>query len=293
MSESALGKATGSSDADDKESSVPVHHREEWLRRHYWDKEMSVYEMADVADVSARTIGDWMNKKGVEKRGNHKRAHAVANGNSEEAKRYRSKEWLRTQYVEENRSVIEMADVAGVTPTSICNWMDAAGIETRGPHQRSHIVQSDVTEILTDGAWLREQYVEKELSTLEIAERAGCTPATVSNWMEKHGIDARGPFECKPRGEDHPHWAGGHSLEYGPEWREKREKAIQRDGESCRRCGAERSTVRDRTRRDLHVHHIQKLKTFDNPSDAHELDNLLTVCSGCHAAIEGLPIDTR
>lgn len=276
-----------------KTTSAPDYHREEWLRRHYWDEQMSVYDMADVAGVSDRTISYWMDKNGVEKRGNHKRAHAVTNGDTATAERYRSEEWLRAQYVEENRSVIEMADAAGVTPTTICNWMDAAGVETRGPHQREHIVNADATEKLTDGEWLREKYHDEELSTPEIAERVDCTAAAVGNWLQKHGIEARNAKEAALRGDDHPDWDGGHTLEYGSEWRERREEAIKRDGEKCRRCGVTREVARETSGRDLHVHHIKKLKEFGIPAEGHRLGNLLTVCQGCHAALEGLPIDNR
>lgn len=293
MSESASGEADSDSDAPDKDSSVPVHHREEWLREHYWDKQMSVYEMAELADVSDRTISYWMDKKGVEKRGNHKRAHAVTNGETADAERYRSKEWLRTQYVGENKSVVEMADAAGVTPTTICNWMDAAGVETRDPHQREHIVNANANENLADSEWLREKYHGEELSTPEIAERVGRTQAAVAYWMRKHGVEWRSPKEAAVRGEEHPDWDGGHTLEYGGEWRERREEAIERDGEKCRRCGVTRKEVRETSGRDLHVHHIKKLKKFDDPSEGHRLENLLTVCQGCHAVLEGLPIDTR
>ena len=42
-----------------------------------------------------------------------------------------------------------------------------------------------------DEEWLREQYVEKKLSTLEIADKCGCSDVTISNWLKKHGIAAR------------------------------------------------------------------------------------------------------
>jgi 5-methylcytosine-specific restriction endonuclease McrA len=234
-----------------------------------------------------------MDKLGVEKRGNHKRADTVTDGDEPDAERYRSEEWLRTQYVEQNKSVVEMAEQAGVTPTTICNWMDAAGVEIRDPHQRDHIVSANASDKLADESWLRDKYVEERLSTPEIAERVGRTQAAVAYWMKKHGVEWRDSKEAAPRGEEHPDWDGGHTLEYGGEWQERREEAIQRDGEACRRCGTTREEARDKTGRDLHVHHIQKLKEFDDPSNGHELDNLLTVCQSCHAKIEGLPIDAR
>ena len=291
--ENACGEASSSTDADSIDSSVPVYHNEEWLRRHYWDKQMSTYEMGDIAGVSNRTIRYWMDKNDVEKRGNHKRTHAVTGKSPEDASKYKTKEWLQTQYVEEDRSVVEIADMAGVTPTTICNWMDAVGVETRGPHQRDHIIQSTASKQLSNESWLREKYEDEKLSTPKIAELVGRTQAAVAYWMRKHGVEWRDSKEAALRGEQHPDWDGGHSLEYGGEWIEQREKAIQRDNEQCRRCGVSRKEVQETTDRDLHVHHIRKLKRFDDLSEAHRLGNLITLCQNCHAALEGLPIDNR
>jgi len=42
-----------------------------------------------------------------------------------------------------------------------------------------------------DGEWLREQYVEKEQSTYDIAEKCGCSDSTVRNWMDDFNISRR------------------------------------------------------------------------------------------------------
>jgi hypothetical protein len=44
-------------------------------------------------------------------------------------------------------------------------------------------------ERLADPDWLREQYVERDLTSYEIAELCDCTPSTVSRWLQKHGVD--------------------------------------------------------------------------------------------------------
>ena len=75
-------------------------------------------------------------------------------------------------------------------------------------------------------------------------------------------------------GEDNPRWKGGKKNFYGSNWQEQRRKAIQRDNERCVDCGSVE---------DLHVHHIIPIKEFDEDYEsANDLDNLVTLCRGCH-----------
>jgi DEAD/DEAH box helicase domain-containing protein len=73
--------------------------------------------------------------------------------------------------------------------------------------------------------------------------------------------------------------------DYGPNWGEQRQKALRRDEHRCRRCGAEGGI--------LHVHHIRPFREFgyvpgrnDNYRVANEIENLITLCPGCHRQAE-------
>jgi len=60
-------------------------------------------------------------------------------------------------------------------------------------------------------------------------------------------------------------------------WKQARKAALARD-RICQDCG---------TGDDLHVHHIQPVKTFADPKDAHDLSNLVVLCETCHPKWEG------
>jgi len=49
-----------------------------------------------------------------------------------------------------------------------------------------------------DEEWLREQYVEKEKTTRDIASECCCVSSTVSRWLEEHGIEGRGRHPPPP-----------------------------------------------------------------------------------------------
>jgi len=74
-------------------------------------------------------------------------------------------------------------------------------------------------------------------------------------------------------GENHYNWKGGEHDYRGCRWKRQRTRAKERDGYYCQDCGALRP---------LHVHHKTPCRTFDDPNNAHDLDNLVTLCEGCH-----------
>jgi len=82
--------------------------------------------------------------------------------------------------------------------------------------------------------------------------------------------------------EDNPVWAGGYAPYYGSDWHSKREKVVERDGDECRVCGI----TADKLGKSVDVHHIESVSSFDDPNDAHSLDNMIQLCPTCHTQAE-------
>ncbi len=84
--------------------------------------------------------------------------------------------------------------------------------------------------------------------------------------------------------------------DYGPNWQEQRQQALQRDNFRCRTCGAAPATDGQATSqngRALHVHHLRPFRDFGyipgrNTSylQANRLENLITLCPSCHSRAE-------
>lgn len=88
-------------------------------------------------------------------------------------------------------------------------------------------------------------------------------------------------FHAWRRGINHPNWQGGHDHYYGPSWETKRLAALKRDGYTCQHCGI--------TEEQLGVHHIISRKEFNGDWNlANRLDNLITLCTPCHARLHAL-----
>lgn len=110
-------------------------------------------------------------------------------GQSMNSPLYRSADWLKKKYWDEEFSSTEMAGLAGVQKCTILRWMKRLGIPKR---------TSGETLTLKNGyaryknkKWLWEHYVEKELSTYQIADQIGCGFQTVCRWLDELDIPKR------------------------------------------------------------------------------------------------------
>ncbi len=76
--------------------------------------------------------------------------------------------------------------------------------------------------------------------------------------------------------------------DYGPNWQTQRDAARARDGYRCRQCNAP-----EKPNLQHHVHHLTPFRSFGyvrgknkNYVQANQLENLMTLCPACHAAVE-------
>lgn len=82
-------------------------------------------------------------------------------------------------------------------------------------------------------------------------------------------------------GSAHHQWKGG-TIRYGSSWWQIRRAALHRDNHECQRCGDGISEIG----RKPDVHHIDPVREFNNPEDAHRMDNVVTLCRSCHRRVE-------
>ncbi|MFB1064149.1 HNH endonuclease [Natrinema sp. H-ect4] len=97
-----------------------------------------------------------------------------------------------------------------------------------------------------------------------------CTLDCYGDWLSENVV-----------GPDHHQWEGG-TIEYGRPWWRIRRRALERDGYTCQYCGAEKAELD----RNPDVHHLQPVRSYDNPEDAHTMENVLTLCRSCHRRAE-------
>ncbi|GGK79511.1 hypothetical protein GCM10009067_34780 [Haloarcula sebkhae] len=186
------------------------------------------------------------------------------------------------------------------------SWNDALRAAGYDPHQRIEIPNSELleelrrlTEELGKVPTAKEMRARGEFSHKPYIRRWNGWQAAV----RAAGYEPVG----RPVGPDHHNWKEqpGHEWrEYGDNWDEQRQKALERDDYTCQTPGCEwtQEDHREAFKRGLHVHHIRPLSAFgvdENEVDferANRLENLVTVCAEHHHLWERaspLRLDTR
>lgn len=83
------------------------------------------------------------------------------------------------------------------------------------------------------------------------------------------------------KGEENPNYKQGEyrtSEFYQGKWGKVKKKCKERDDEKCQVCGKEQGII--------DVHHIRPVRKFDDPNDAHTLDNVVCLCRSCHMGVD-------
>lgn len=170
--------------------------------------------------------------------------------------------------------------------------LKAAGISPTGTQYR---------ELEEDMLIAEFQRVADEIGTppsyTDISERAEYSAGAYENKFgtflqakNAAGFDPEPSRHNLPVGEEHYAWKGGVNPQYGPNWREQRKKARQRDDYKCQRCGLEKADHLDEYGTLPHVHHIVPWDEFDDHKERNDLENLITLCASCHKKVESLPV---
>lgn len=83
-------------------------------------------------------------------------------------------------------------------------------------------------------------------------------------------------------GENSPTWKGGVNKHYKGNWLHQAALCRERDNNCCQICG---KTYEENDNHNMDVHHIKKYRLFENPEEANQLDNLISLCHNCHSFI--------
>lgn len=232
---------------------------------------------------------------------------------------WRDRETLRHFYHGKGYSLLETAEAVGCTEGTVSQWCARLDVETR---DASEARDDGTPPELKREAWLRREYLENGRTCADLSDELGCTDLTVSRWLRRHDIPTRAAnarrervtlacencgdeFEVQanrsdakycsrqcyhddmemPTGRDH--WSWRETPKYRPNgesWERTRERIRERDGHECRLCGTPESDMD----RQLDVHHLERVRDFDNPNAAVELDDdlMVSLCRSCHRRVE-------
>lgn len=228
---------------------------EQALRTRYNDEGQSLSEIADEFDCSIATVHNRMEEYGIPRESTQDvERYTVECAYCEQAKNV-----ARWEYKKRKRFFCDN-DCQG-------KLLEETG-ETRGPN---------------NGRWKGKEIV----ACAYCGEQMEVYPARLSE-KENHLCDneCRGKWQSKYlSGENHPLWEEKAPDSYTGSWRRMRDRIRSRDGNTCQLCGKQRRELS----RSPDAHHIQPIKTFDDPENAHTPMNLVQLCTKCHRFMELKP----
>lgn len=270
-------------------SAEKQYRKESWLREKYHNEKLSTYEIADLCDVSRPTICNWLKKNDIDIRDKSTR-NEMGLLKRHEGGKYRDRDWLKEKYVEESLSTQDIAELCGTSSSHIHQWLLKHEIKTRSRQEAASKGWLDAQ--WRDSEWMERKYIDEEKTIPEIAEDCNTGTTTIARWLERHEIETRDASDYEGlHGEENPNWNGGAEYYYGPNWRQQRKRALERDGRECCACGLSLEESLEKFGRELSVHHIEKILSFKKDGDinyesANKLGNLVTLCDDCHVEWE-------
>ena len=171
------------------------------------------------------------------------------------------KNWLKRQYLVENKSIRDIARELGISRTPVFRSLQEAKIDTNARNVRNGMKHTNRTKRKMSISQKGRIFLEKTRHKMSIAAKARGTPS----------------------GKLAPNWQGGKSFEpYPPEFnKERKERVRNRDNRSCSLCGKGEIQVGRR----MPIHHINGNK------DDCSFSNLAAVCISCNVKAKGKNLD--
>lgn len=125
----------------------------------------------------------------------------TAMNNAIDAPLLKDKDWMYRARIDEQKSWAQIAKEVGCSEPTAQKWGEKHGI----PFRRYNESNSEVMRKLRDKEWLRVAHIENHTELWKIAQEIGSSGATVSRWMQYHGLETNEPNsydrEVKPSGQ--------------------------------------------------------------------------------------------
>src|SRR5258708_6773160 len=153
----------------------------------------------------------------------------------ENEKKYKDREWLEREYIENKRTAKDIGKECGVSDETILSSLKHFEIKRRNSSE-AQFKNLNAFIYLQDKDWLYRRYIIENKSTVEIGKELDCGSKVVNTWLRFHNIPIR-----TINGKNNPNWKGGITCLYdkirtcikNKEWRKQ---VFKRDFYKCIFC---------------------------------------------------------
>lgn len=267
---------------------VYSYREKDWLEEKYVEDRWSQTEIAEYCGVTQSTIYKWMKKHGIEARSVSDANKGESNGAWKESP-VKDYDWLYRMYVQEEKTLREIAEVGSVALRTVARWMERHDIERRNDGEQFSDCSGEKNSNWKGGAPTCQECGRERSRSSQArcwdchAKRLESDPQTNSNYSGQ--LD----FTKSLRSYTKEEW---------------RPKVFERDGYTCQECG-------DDSGGNLQAHHIvpftalrdqilmenaaeldldteegrsELLNRAKNDTRINDIDNGVTLCEDCHKA---------
>lgn len=224
----------------------------------YKEKRMMMNEMAEKWNCTKSTVSYWAEKHNIDKKLEYKKKPPD--------------EWFVKKY-REGYSGYEIAEEVNVSARRVYSILEENEVEVS---RKGEVEAEDLVEMYNDGCSYRD-----------IREKYNISYKRIRDILIENDCEVREHTHHFVPGKEHPAWNGG-KKNYGFKWKDIRDDIIERENNKCFLCSIPEDWNKCISKRGLEVHHIEPYKNFDSDEEAHQMNNLIALCSFCHRRIENI-----
>lgn len=211
---------------------------------------------------------------------------------------WRDAELMEELYQKDGKSPEEIAEEISCSRSTVTEWLAEHGIRRKGrftePKPRidnqgyeriRHMYDGEYNQVLHHRLIAVAEYGFDEIKGKHVHHENGLKwdnrPANIEILDPgdhcRHHIE-EGDYGIAKTTEGHDHEP---SDKYGGVWQKRRQEVIEQKGSLCQGCGSSEN---------IQVHHITPVRKFADPQEAHDIENLVPLCSSCHTRWEGVEL---
>jgi len=243
------------------------------IKNRYVENKEPAYKIAEDYGVTDATITRLLKESGVEVR-DIQQQHVA---NSDYPKLH-DRKWLKKQYRQKERYAPELAEELGCSVGAVKKALEKYDIET---FDHGETISGEKNPNWKGGTEAKPcDYCGEEYQSRVYQQNDRfCCNQCFWQWRSENLV-----------GPQATNWRGGHPSVYLGRWQHYRQKRLEKDSYECVICSMSQEAHRKQYNRSLEVHHIIPYRTFDEPEEANQLGNLITLCCSCHVEWEGIPV---